>query len=79
MDAKNDTEVVKQSMSSMLSVFIGMGLIAATLFILIKLLAQNLNTNLILLIFTGIYSLISIILLYLLEKNSSKQFNSLDI
>ena len=66
-------------MSSMLSVFIGMGLIAATLFILIKLLAQNLNTNLILLIFTGIYSLISIILLYILEKNSSKQFNSLDI
>ena len=79
LDATNPTEVVKQSMSSMLSVFIGMGLIAATLFILIKLLAQNLNTNLILLIFTGIYSLISIILLYLLEKNSSKQFNSLDI
>ena len=79
LDATNPTEVVKQSMSSMLSVFIGMGLIAATLFILIKLLAQNLNTNLILLIFTGIYSLISIILLYILEKNSSKQFNSLDI
>ena len=79
LDATNPTEVVKQSMSSMLSVFIGMGFIAATLFLLIKLVSYKLNSFIILLIFTGIYSIISIVLIYILVKNSSKQFNRLDI
>ena len=45
MDAKNDTEVVKQSMSSAISVFAGMAIVALTVYLLVKAFEVNLSNN----------------------------------
>ena len=77
MDAKNDTEVVKQSMSSTLSVFIGMGAIGITAIALFMALGFGLNIfvamGAFLLVYTIIYDLLS---LYL-YKTSEKSFNNI--
>ena len=77
MDAQNDTEVVKQSRSSAIRVFIGMVLAGISVFLLFKLLDTNISNNNIMMIFiftcTIIYSVLSIIL----HKICDKCFNDI--
>ena len=77
MDATNDTEVIKQSMSSMASVFTGMGLLAITIGILVSLVSYGLEKHLIMLIVLGIYGIISFILCHILSKNCDRYFNDI--
>ncbi len=77
MDATNDTEVIKQSMSSMASVFTGMGLLVITIGILISLVSYGLEKHLIMLIVLGMYGIISFILCHILSKNCDRYFNDI--
>ena len=73
----NDTEVVKQSMSSTISVFAGMAVIALTVGLLVKAFEVNLSNNIIMLSFIGIYFVIYIALLFLLHKICNKCFDNI--
>ena len=78
LDAENETQVVKQSMSSFLSVMIGMMLLVLNIVILTKIIGV-VNSTLILILSILIYLLIDIILyLYLIYKGVEK-FNKLSI
>lgn len=79
MDAQNDTEVVKQSMSSSISVFIGMGIIAATLGALAGAVSAGLSNILIILIFIGAFAVIYGLLLLLLNKICDKCFDNINV
>ena len=79
MDATNDTEVVKQSMSSMVSTFIGMGLVGVSVVVLFGLLTAGLSNHVIMLLALGIYSLICLGLWHILKKNCDKEFNNITI
>ena len=79
MDAKNDTEVVKQSMSSAVSVLIGMGLIGLTLFLIFEALSINIANDIIILSFVWIYLIVCIILSLILQKTSTKSFNNISV
>ena len=76
MDAENDTEVVKQSMSTMIATFTGM--ISSGLTIL-GLLVLNIivPTDIAISIIVGIYIIICAGLLLYLNKNSVKEFNKI--
>ena len=78
MDAKNDTEVVKQSMSSMVSVFIGMMIIAISLFVIYKLMG-SLTTDIIMLIFIVVFGFIYMGLRLFLNKVCDKWFDNISI
>ena len=67
MNASNDTEVVKQSMSSMISVFIGVGIFIITIFCFVYF-NKYLSIN-VLIILNIIILLISSIILYLVLIN----------
>ena len=54
MNASNDTEVVKQSMSSMISVFIGMGIFVGSILI-IFFLSDYMKLDLLLILYIFIY------------------------
>ena len=77
MDAKNDTEVVKQSMSSAISVFLGMGIISITLFLLFKAIDANIPNNIIMLIFIIVYAIIYSGLEVILHKICDKSFDNI--
>ena len=79
MDAKNDTEVVKQSMSSAISVFIGMGLIGITLFLMYKAIEVNLSISTVMLIFTAVYAIIYLGLIAVLHKTCDKSFENISV
>lgn len=79
MDAENDTEVVKQSMSSMVAVFAGMGLTALTIFTLYKCIQSNLPEDLVILGGLGIYTLLLICLLIYLNKKGSRDFENINV
>ena len=79
MDAKNDTEVVKQSMSSAISVFAGMSLSGITLFLLLMALNSGIEKNIIILIFICVYAIIYVGLSILLNKTCEKNFNNISI
>ena len=79
MDAKNDTEVVKQSMSSMISVFIGMGLSGLTIYTLYKSVLAGINTNMILVIFILAFMVIYFGLKIFLKRTCNKDFNNIAI
>ena len=79
MDADNDTQVVKQSMSSTVAVFIGMALLGATIYALYKGLANNINVDLIILAGIFIYTIILTGLLIYLKKKSVKEFNKINV
>ena len=78
MDAESDAEVVKQSTSSTISVFVGMGLLGVTLFGLFKLLKMY-GTDMTLLIVTGASALILGLLLLYMKKKSVDEFNSISV
>ena len=77
MDAKNDTEIVKQSMSSMISVLTGMILLGLSIFLIYKVIEANLNNHLILLGFISIYTIIYILLNIYLHKTCNESFNNI--
>ena len=78
LDWENTAEVVKQSTSSFLSVMIGMVILVIIAIVLSKVVG-TINSLLILLMFTGIFLLIDIILyLYLINKGT-KEFDKLTI
>ena len=77
MDAKNDTEVVKQSMSSAISVFIGMAIIGLTIFLLYKAVIAELSIKLIMLLFTIAYAVIYLLLELILHKTCEKSFDNI--
>ena len=77
MDAKNDTEVVKQSMSSAVSVLIGMLLTGLTIFVLYQLLKYHVENHLIIAGLTAIYAVVYAILLVVLRKIANKLFNNI--
>ena len=79
MDAENDTEVVKQSMSSGIAVFIGFVLMALTGYVLYKLIESGISIDLTIVIGLAFYTLIYIGLLIYLKKKSVKEFNSINI
>ena len=79
MDATNDTEIVKQSMSSMVSVFAGMGLAMISVSFLIGLAALNLSNSVILLIFVGIFTIVAGLLWLRLTKISDKRFDEIQV
>ena len=79
MDAQNDTEVVKQSMSSSISVFAGMTIIGITLFLLFKALEANIPNNVVILIFISAYAVIYFGLEILLHKTCEKSFDNIEV
>ena len=79
MDAQNDTEVVKQSMSSTISVFTGMVMIGITLFLLFKAVQVGLSNIHIMLIFIGAYVAIYIALELFLHKTGNKSFENIEV
>ena len=79
MDAKNDTEVVKQSMSSSISVFIGMTIIGITIFLLFKALNANIPNNIIMIIFIIVYAIIYSGLTIFLHKTCDKSFDNIAV
>lgn len=79
MDAKNDTEVVKQSMSSSISVFLGMAIIGITLFILFKALDAGISNLIIMIAFVIAYAIICISLEIFLAKTCEKSFENISV
>ena len=79
MDAQNDTEVVKQSMSSSICVFIGMALVAITCFLLFKGLELLLPVYIVSLSVLTIYAVIQVILTIILYKTCNKNFNNISV
>ena len=79
MNATNDTEVVKQSMSSGISVFIGMGLLGITAVLLVMALNAQLINYMIIISFLSIYLIIYAILSLLLHKTCDKSFKNIII
>lgn len=77
LDAKNDTEIVKQSMSSFLSVFSGFGLITITVFIVFKLLEYNVSNYFIMISFIIGYLILYLLLLLFLNKTCDKSFRNI--
>ena len=78
MDAESDVEVVKQSTSATISVFVGMGLLGLTLYGLFKFLKMY-GTDMTLLIITGIYAVILGLLLLYMKNKSVEEFNSINV
>ena len=79
MDAKNDTEIVKQSMSSALSVFIGMWNIGIDIFLIFKAVEANISNNNIILIFISVYIMVYISLVIFLHKRCDKWFENIAV
>ncbi|MBR2828409.1 MAG: hypothetical protein IKE70_04180 [Bacilli bacterium] len=77
MDASNDTEVVKQSMSSMVATMSGMGVSLLTIIIIFLLFDTTLSPRLIILIFMAVFLIITIILWKILEKTCEKSFHNI--
>ncbi len=78
MNASNDTEVVKQSMSSMVAVFINMGIIIISV-IGIFTLYDKLNIYLLLSIHVFVIILATIILYYILMNKGIKEYRSINV
>ena len=78
MDAQTDAEVVKQSTSSTISVFIGMALLGLSIFGLIYL-KEPLGSTLAILSLFGIHCLILLGLLIYMKKKSVKEFNQINV
>ncbi len=77
LNASSDTEVVKQSMSSMISLFLGFGIfiISMLLFILLN---DKLNFIIIILIQQILLIILGIVLYFLLMKNGPREYQKLN-
>lgn len=79
MDAKNDTEVVKQSMSSAISVFAGMAIIGVTVFLLFKAVTSNISNIITMLIFVITFGIIYLLLDIFLHKICNRSFENISV
>ena len=79
MDARNDTEVVKQSMSSTICVYSGMALVGITAFLLFKALACKISNIKIMLLFLAVFTCIYLVLNLILRKICDKSFENISI
>lgn len=79
MDAQNDTEVVKQSMSSLIAVSTGMILIGLTIFLLYKAIQKGMQIDLVVFSGIAIYTVMYIVLMLYLKKKGVKDFNSISV
>ena len=79
MDARNDTEVVKQSTSTAVAVLLGGVLSLATVLSLVLLAAFGLNINLIMFISLIFYSILLLLLVNRMKKKSVEEFNNIVI
>ena len=79
MNAENDTEVVKQSMSSMVAVFSGIGFIVITVLIISKLIEKEVACIVILLGSVSIYLIVLGIFMLYLKQRSIKDFNAINV
>lgn len=77
MDATNDTEVVKQSISSSIAVFASIGLIGLTTLGIIKAITLNIQIDLIMAMILGIYVMLYVVLLIHMKKIGVKRFNEI--
>ena len=77
MDAASDTEVVKQSMSSALSVFIGMFL--GILSIVIIIIGSKINMNLFIILELLVFSSIIFVLWKILKKYGIRKFREINV
>ncbi len=77
MDAKNDAEVVKQSMSSMVAVFLGMALLAVSAFLMIKALNMNIPMDVTMAAMIGVYALMAAGLMVYARHKGTKMFNEI--
>ena len=78
MDAENDTEIVKQSMSSMIAVLAGMFLSMVSIAIVISCIISNIMVDLIIISGLVIYTFICIMLLMYLNKKGTRDFYNID-
>lgn len=74
LDAENDSEVVKQSNSSMIAVFVGIILTMVTVVLIIVGLAAGFSADTIILIGISFYSIIAALELWYLSKKGVKEF-----
>lgn len=79
MNAESDTEIVKQSMSSMVAVISGMVLTGLTIYLLVKAVQKNIQTEYIMLLGLGIYTLAYGVLQIYLKKVGTKRFNEINV
>ena len=77
MDATSDTEVVKQSMSSTVSVFLGM--FVGMLSIAIIILGSKINLDLFIILELVVFSAIVFILWRILKKYGVKRFREINV
>ena len=78
MNATNDTEVVKQSMSSMISVFIGIGVLIGSI-LFIGFLSDIIKIDILVMLHLLLVTIISIILYFILMKYGSKEYRKINV
>ena len=79
LDAINDAEVVKQSMSSSVAVFLGLGLSGLSVFGLVQLNSMELGIIPAMAIIVGVYAFLDLALYLYLKRNSQKKFNEINV
>ena len=78
MNASNDTEVVKQSMSSIISVFIGMGILIGSA-LAIAFLSDYIKIDILLVLHLFLIAIVSIILYLYLMKYGTKDYRKINV
>ena len=78
MNASNDTEVVKQSISSMISIFIGMGLFVISIISFVYL-SKIFSTEKYIVLHLVILSIINLVLYYILINYSVKDYRRINV
>ncbi len=78
MNATNDTEVVKQSMSSMISVFIGIGFFIGSA-LAVAYLNKYLKLRILLVLHISLITIISIILYFIIMKFCTKEYRKINV
>lgn len=79
MDAKNDTEVVKQSMSSAVSVFVGIGVVGVMVYLIYMAIKNGFDMTLFIAMGTLFGAVILAGLLVYLKFKGAKEFNSINV
>ena len=78
MTASNDTEVVKQSMSSMISVFIGMGIFIGSI-LMVVFLNKYINIDLLVVLHLSLVTITTFIIYVILMKHGPKDYRRINV
>ena len=79
MDARNDTEIVKQSMSSMVAVFMGMILSAVTVYLMYLGIDNGVSAGKVMIVVLGVYTLIMMGLIIYLKIRGDKELSEITV